>query len=355
MKLKLLIALMLPCLAHAEEPYRHLEWQQVAEGVWFGSTRPDPFQTGNTVIIALPSGGSMVVDSQNADFLAREVLEQARAVAPGPVKYVINTHLHQDHMGGNATFLDANPQVQIIAHRNTCTGIAWKTKPRMVERLPGLRRNLQDWKDQLAALPAGDAKAAGLAHRIQGLELYLDETGSFRWVMPTQCLDLQPGQSKVIEDGGRRIEIEYFGRAHSTGDLGVFLPKEKLLVIADLWTQGTGNALVDSGLDGRDGSVVDYAAALKRARALDFDIALTGHAKVIRGKASLDAAIAFADSMVAKIRERDDHGDMVEEALQHLPPPAGATPVVATRWNRVVIKGFEEIEAQRDAAVLKAP
>src|SRR5262245_51418558 len=103
--------------------YQHFNWQQVAGGVWFGTTLPDSFQGGNTVIVSLPGGGSLVVDSHNSDFLAREIIGKAKEVAPGPVKYLVNTHLHQDHVGGNNAFRKAFPKVQIIAHRNTCSTI----------------------------------------------------------------------------------------------------------------------------------------------------------------------------------------------------------------------------------------
>jgi hypothetical protein len=47
------------------------------------------------------------------------------------------------------------------------------------------------------------------------------------------CLDLMPGQVHSITEGDRRIEILYNGRAHSVGDLIVFLPKEKVAMVGD--------------------------------------------------------------------------------------------------------------------------
>jgi glyoxylase-like metal-dependent hydrolase (beta-lactamase superfamily II) len=153
-----------PTIASAQD-YRHLGWEEVAPGVWFGTTRPDTFQTGNFVIVTLPGGGSLVVDTQNAEFIGREILAKAKEVGRGPVKYVVNTHLHQDHVGGNAAFRRDNPSVEIIAHKNTCTGIQHKTVPRMVDRVPGMAKGLEGMQAARAKLTEGDKAATGLDRR----------------------------------------------------------------------------------------------------------------------------------------------------------------------------------------------
>lgn len=334
--------------------YRHFAWQEVADGVWFGETLPNSFQTGNIVIVSLPSGGSLVVDSQLSDFLAHEIIQKAKEVAPGPVRYLINTHFHQDHVGGNAAFQQEFPNVEIIAHLYTCRGIPQKTIPRMQERLEPMKRQLASMSAKRASLADGDKEAAALERLIAGTQRYLEDAKNFKWAMPTTCLDLNPGESRVITDGTRRIEIYYFGRAHTTGDLVVFLPKEKVLAMADLWAENRGQPLLDTGLDGRDGSVLETPATLKRIRTLDFDIALPGHSGAMRGKAAADAAIANSETMIAEIHERWARGDEVEDVLQKMPPPPNATPFVADRWRRVIISSFEEME-QRWQLGMKLP
>jgi glyoxylase-like metal-dependent hydrolase (beta-lactamase superfamily II) len=237
--------------------------------------------------------------------------------------------------------------VQIIAHQNTCATVPQKTVPRMKARLEPMMKQLDEMRTKRASLPEGDKEGASLDRRIAGTELYLQDAKEFKWEMPTTCLDLKMGQAKVITDGARRIEIRYFGRAHSTGDLVVFLPKEKVLAMADLWAENTGDMLIDSGLDGRDGSVLEGPLTQKAIRKLDFDVALPGHSAVMRGKAGLDAAIGYGEKFVARIKESADNGDNVEEALQKMPPPANASAFTTARWRRVIIRGFEEIELRR--------
>jgi glyoxylase-like metal-dependent hydrolase (beta-lactamase superfamily II) len=337
-----------PALAPAAE-YRHFGWDEVAPGVWFGKPLPNFFQGGNVTIVTLPGGGSLVVDTHNSEYLGREILEKAKALGRGPVKYVVNTHLHQDHMGGNAAFLKDNPKVEIMAHRATCEGAPFKTALRMVDRLPGIIKGREELLAKRSGLADGAPEAAGLDHRIQGTELYLQDAKDFKWTMPNVCLDLKPGEGKVIEEAGRRVEIRYFGRGHSAGDLVVFLPKEKVVVVGDLWGQGSGFVHPDAGIDGRDGSVLETPHTLRALSKLDFDQALTGHAGVLRGKASIERAIALGEQTIARIKEANDRGTSIGPLLQKLPPPPAdkAPQFVIDNWVSVVVRTFEEIELRR--------
>ena len=178
--------------------------------------------------------------------------------------------------------------------------------------------------------------------------LYLEDTRNFVWDMKGQCLDLKPGQAKVINEGGRRIEIRYFGRAHSAGDLVVFLPKEKVLAMGDLWGEKSGHVLTDSGLDGRDGSILEVPVTLDRIRKLDFDIVLSGHNDVMRGKSSIDTAIAGGTKFIAQITDRLARGDTTAEVLQKMPVvPANAPPFLADRWRMTIIRAAEELDLRR--------
>lgn len=72
---------------------------------------------GNVVIVAGPGGSLLVDDERAAD--VEDIRAVANALAPGGVRYVINTHWHLDHSGGNAAFGEAG--AVLIAHRNVRT------------------------------------------------------------------------------------------------------------------------------------------------------------------------------------------------------------------------------------------
>jgi glyoxylase-like metal-dependent hydrolase (beta-lactamase superfamily II) len=211
----------------------------------------------------------------------------------------------------------------------------------MVQQLGEMR------KTRAAAAEAGRDTAV-LDRQIAGTDLYLKDAQSFEWVMPTTCLNLSPGQMRTITAGNRRIEIRYMGRGHSAGDLVVYLPKEKVIAVGDLWSEG-GNILLDSGIDGRDGSVLDVPATLRAVKSLNFDVALPGHRALIAGKASLDLAIANSEKFNAQILESHLRGETVLDAMRKMPPPA---PQIATFWNLAVSRGFEELELRKQFGTL---
>ena len=327
--------------------YVHFDWKQVSPGVWFGLSRSDDYQSGNVAIGTLAGGGSIVVDTQASEFIGREILAKAKEVGKGPVRYVINTHAHQDHIGGNEVFVRDNPQVQIIAHRNSCDDLTRKTIPRMMSRLPQQRAGLEAMVAHRRAMAETDPAAKALDHRIEGTRLYLAEAPRMKWAMPTQCLDVGEGQFKSLNVGGRHIEIRYFGRAHSTGDLLVFLPRERIALAGDLWGENTGFAFLDAGMDGRDGSVIQTPVTLKAVRKLDFTIALTGHSPISEGKAGLDRARSKGEKIVGQLEQAVNDGTTVTALLDRMALPGNPPAFVADVWRNTIINGYEEIQVRR--------
>src|SRR5688572_15989823 len=65
----------------------------------------------NTLVRVTPEG-LIVVDTKNpGDAQAASLLEQIKAISPLPVKYVLNTQHHPDHVGNNGKFVDAGATV----------------------------------------------------------------------------------------------------------------------------------------------------------------------------------------------------------------------------------------------------
>jgi cyclase len=341
--------------APASPKYVHFRWEKVADGIWFGITPASSFIGANTVIVSIP-GGAFVVDPHITEFTANEIIAKAREVA-GPVKYLVDTHLHNDHSQGNSAFKKAFPDVQIIAHRNTCAGIREKAVPRSRYRLGKLPRELEEMKANLAKV-TDPALKASLERVIAGNELYVEDSRHLEWVFPDLCLDLAPGQSEDMRFGDREVQIRYFGKAHTAGDLVVFLPREKVIAIGDLF--GATGTFFDFG---RDGSGLEFPDTLRGISKLDYETVLPGHGEMFKGKAANLQAITAAQELVDKVKASYGQGRYIEQTLAEIPPPQRAAsapsgPTLATYvpylsaspragWDRNLIRIYEELEMRK--------
>jgi cyclase len=143
---------------------------------------------GGNITVAVGTDGIIMVDGQFAP-LSDKIKAAIKAISPLPIKYLINTHYHGDHTGGNENF--AKDGVTVVAHDN-------------------LRVRL----------------AAGT---IQGL------TGNKIAPRPTEALPKQTyfGGSITLEVGGRKAVLTHIANAHTDGDTWVYFPDANVLCTGD--------------------------------------------------------------------------------------------------------------------------
>ena len=110
-----LIALAFASLLPAAEKPPLFALHEVGKGVW-AAISPNGSKAGANAGFVIGDNGVTVIDSfQNVD-AARELLAEIRTKTSLPIRYVINTHYHLDHMTGNGVFADAG--AVILAHEN---------------------------------------------------------------------------------------------------------------------------------------------------------------------------------------------------------------------------------------------
>src|SRR5215831_4010537 len=89
--------------------------KRLADGV-YGLISPDGSKAGSNAGFIVGSNGVVVVDTFVSVAAARDLLAEIRKVTNMPIRFVINTHYHLDHTGGNAVFAEAG--ATIVAQRN---------------------------------------------------------------------------------------------------------------------------------------------------------------------------------------------------------------------------------------------
>ena len=94
--------------------------------------------------------------------------------------------------------------------------------------------------------------------------------------------------------GGREIQLHFFGRAHTGGDLAVFLPEEKIVFTGDLVLGGISYM--------GDGYVSEWADTLQRLKKLEFDLVLPGHGPGFRELERIDRVQAYYTDLTEEVR-----------------------------------------------------
>src|SRR6185369_2476362 len=125
---------------------REIEVVNVADGVYAVLRAEHPDEQpghGNSVII-INDEDVVVVDSTRMPSQARKIIAAVRSLTGKPVRTLIHTHWHDDHVYGNQAFAEAFPGLQIIAHQNT--------RQDMLEI--SLKRNLPGYKKDYPAFIA---------------------------------------------------------------------------------------------------------------------------------------------------------------------------------------------------------
>ena len=171
----------------------------------------------NTLVRVTPEG-LIVVDTKNpGDVNYTRVMEEIASVSKQPVKVVINTQHHPDHVGNNQKFIDAGAQVVALEVLKTHMASDPRTKA-----IPGL---------------------------------------------PTQTF----AKDHVVRLGGAEARLFFFGPGHTGGDTMVYFPDARVVMVSDHITDAT--PIVDFA---NGGSALQWTRSLDGVLALDFELAIPG-------------------------------------------------------------------------------
>jgi len=243
----------------------------VADGVYAAIAKPAYKVNCNAVIILL-GDGVLVVDTHSKPSAARALIEQIKKLTDQPVRYVVNTHFHWDHYQGNQAYPSSWPAgIDIISSEATRNNIERLGIPRVKYEITTMPAEIDQLKNNLAKATVPEQKET-LARNLREAEAYFGELKTMQVALPTLTFD----RSLILHRPSRTVEILWLGRAHTDGDVWVFLPREKVLVCGDAlhgWTPFMG-----------DSYPYEWIKTLDAAEKLDFDYAIGGHGDVMKGK-----------------------------------------------------------------------
>ena len=294
-------------------PERGFTIEKLADGV-YAVVRHEPpgLATHANNVIIVNDADVMVVDTSQSPALTREVLAALRTITRKPVRYVINTHWHDDHYIGDQVYRDAYPDVDIIAHARTLRDLpaeAAANRTEMARALPGMVGRIAGALEtgiSLAGTPITDEERSAYHSDVEWAERYVREVPAAPIVLPT----IGVSDRLTLHRGARIIDIRSLGAGHSQADLIVHLPIERILIAGDL-------VIWPVPLAGVKSSITGWAAALERIRALQPAIIVPGHGPVMRRRhlRAVDARVVRFAGQTGRRRRRQGRiaGDRAHE------------------------------------------
>ena len=233
----LLFTIVAGFVVQATNPATNFDVQKLSENV-YAVIRKDPpglMVDANNVFI-IKDDYVAVVDANGAPAITREVLAALRRITNKPVRYVVNTHYHDDHIRGNQVYRDAFPGVEFVAHsfaREYLPNQGATNRKNFLEGAPPfvdqIRGVLKDGKN-LTGGAISEEERVSLTNDVALADFVLRDGASAETVLPTVTVDDRltlPGKGPVVE-------IRHLGKGHTAADLIVFLPAERIIVTGDL-------------------------------------------------------------------------------------------------------------------------
>ena len=206
--------------------------------------------------------GVMIIDAKQTRESVEQVLAGVKKITDKPIKYLVNTHSDGDHVAGNQFF---PKEITIIAHENCRQEFfvsrgggesEWK-KPELAPFLPEIT-----FTDKL--------------------DVYL---------------------------GGKKVELRYFGVGHTTGDVVVYFPEEKVAFVGDQVFIGRA-PLIHSYKGGN--SLEQVKTLSKMLEALAAERFCSGHSEII-GRAEVQKYLEAMKARQEKVRQLMASGKTLAE------------------------------------------
>jgi glyoxylase-like metal-dependent hydrolase (beta-lactamase superfamily II) len=196
---------------------------------------------GANTLVRVTTEGLIVVDTKNpGDEQYNGLLTQIKAASPLPVKVVINTQHHPDHVGNNQKFIDAGAQVLAL--------------------------------EALKSFMTSDPRTSSIPGR------------------PTQTF----AKDYVLKLGGAEVQAHFYGRGHTGDDTMVYFPDAKVVMVSDQMTDG--NPVIDWA---NGGSWVEWSKVLEGVLKLDFEIAIQGRGEP-KTRADVEAFKKKVDLVISR-------------------------------------------------------
>lgn len=257
------------------EAAERLEVSEVAPGVFVHQGRYEvqsPQNRGDMANASFVVGSDAVavIDTLGSAVAGRELRDAIRAVTNKPIRYVINTHMHPDHVFGNAAFKDDNPA--FVGHYKLARGLGTRAD-----------RYLAINKQMLGE------------NAFEGIEI----------ILPTVAVE----STTTLDLGGRTLVLETQPTAHTDNDLTITDTATDTLFLGDL--------LFSVHVPTLDGSIKGWLALLDQLASKKAARVIPGHGPhAMELPAALEPEQRYLAAIAGDVRRLIKEGKTLEDAVK---------------------------------------
>ena len=185
--------------------------------------------------------------------------------------YVINTHGHHDHIGGNSIFSHA----KVVGHENCQKEVSerWTNPEKSMMRF---RQTVEDYELQLQKSIPNTAEWDDIfTQKIRYMSAYLDVKNHISVKLP----DITFSDSMKLELGDTTFEMIFFGKFHSNSDIIIYIPEIRMIFIGDLFSKYGRPGISDS-------SIIDVVKCMRainwiEKRINNIEKVIEGHGQIL--------------------------------------------------------------------------
>mgnify|MGYP002555235000 FL=1 len=207
----------------------------LADGIYAAMAKPGQGAWSNAGIVDLGEE-VLVFDSLGTPSAGIELRRQAEEITGKPVKYLVNSHYHGDHVFGNQAFKD----VPIIATSETL-------RLGLENQMGELEKEEQEMRDYLLHLKNQQMKAvdeitkASFVNQYEEIAKLLEDLPILEIILPTFIFE----EKLMIRGTKRQVEIVCYGGGHTPSDTFMYIPDVKIAFMGDLLTERLHLPIVD--------------------------------------------------------------------------------------------------------------
>lgn len=184
---------------------------------------------GGNIGFVVTDEGVVVVDDQFAD-LAPGIADQIKSVSTKPVRFLINTHHHGDHTGGNGFFIKTTT---IVAHDNVRKHMLAGPQ----ETVANAPRQIEALEKRITTLEKDDPQSkdlAGLRQQVENTKRALETARTIK-IAEIPAPNITFDRELRMYLGGREIQVFHLKRGHTDGDSIIYFPHSKVVHMGDLF------------------------------------------------------------------------------------------------------------------------